>query len=227
MVAPVFPKSTLAWTDRVDQISNVLAIDPNSLAAEVISIENTLGAMPQVENTPLVGNPVTYSTVSSRISDGLLGNQRPYSSLSASNFSVYNRQGSGTKYGQYNTFSVLYDPFKFYNGSDITIQTNGVYLVDQTQTWASYTQGWIASYIQVAQDVVKGDRFRWDFQSSGIGSYQSGRFAQTGAHWMGILHKGDRVRVVSENETTLNPYPIINSFLKIFLLRATPPNQFG
>lgn len=224
---PIFPKSTFGWTDRVDQISNVLANDPNSLASEVISMENTLGAMPHVENNPFAGNPVTYSTVGARITDTLHGNQHPYASLSANPFSVFNGQKSGTKFGQYNVFSVVYDPFKMYNGSDITLPCTGLWHISQDQTWVWYNQGWMGSAIQVSQNIVIGDTWRWNFPSSGIGSYSNDRFAQTKSSWLGLLPKGSRVRVVSENETALNPYPVVNSYLRAYCLRTSPNGQIG
>lgn len=228
MVAPIFPKSTFGWTDRVDQISNVLANDPNSLAAEVISMENTLGAQVQVESGPYIGNAVAYSTVNARITDTLQGNQKPYSSVSnTGGFSVYNGQGSGTKFGQYNPYNVSYDPFNMYNGSDITLGCTGLWDIYTTQTWAWYNQGWVGHAIVVDNTVFDSTIHRWDFPASGIGSYGTGRYIQTSVRWTGLLGKGNRVRVVSENETTLNPYPVINSFLRCFCLRTSPSGQVG
>lgn len=228
MTAPIFPKSTFGWSDRVDQISNVLANDPNSLAAEVVSIENTLGAQVQVEAGPYIGNAVTYSNVNARITDTLQGNQKPYVSLAnTAGFSVYNGQGEGTKYGQYNTYNALYDPFKQYNGSDITLGCTGLWDIYTVQTWVWYSQGWLGHAIVVSNDVVDGDIWRWDFPNSGIGSYSNNRYVQTRVRWSGLLPKGTRVRVVSENETSNNPYPVVNSYLRAFCDRTSPSGQIG
>ena len=70
----VYPKGVFSWTDRTNLVSNVLASDVNSLAADLIAVENAIGTTPNVESSPLAGNPVTYATVNARISDVQQGN---------------------------------------------------------------------------------------------------------------------------------------------------------
>jgi hypothetical protein len=228
MTQPVFPKSILSWTDRVDQISNVLANDPNSIAADLISVESVLGTMPQVEASPFTGNPVTYNTVNARLSDMLAGNQHPVCTLNFNNLTVANTAKSGTHYGAYNSYNALYDPFSYFNGTDVTIQSTGLYIIDAYQSWQWYDQGFVGMGLIISNTFTKGDIWKWSgFSSSGNGSYTDDRFANTGLTWLGILSAGTRVRIISENNTNLNPYPLPNGYLRVYAERKTPPGQIG
>jgi len=227
MTAPIYPKSVVPWTDRVDEQDVIFAKDPNSLAAEIISLENTLGTMPHRENAPYTGPAVTYGNVGARISDVLAGSLHPYCSLTANNFSVFNNQGPGTKFGQYNVFRKNYDPFGYYNGSDITIQASGLYLITATQSWAWNNSGYLRQDLVIANTVVCGDMWQWNFAGSGPGDYQNNRFATTNFTWIGGIPAGQRVRVLSENGTSKNPYPVADSWFRAYCLRKLPGNISG
>ena len=227
MTQPVFPKSILSWTDRIDEVNVVFANDPNTLAAEVISIENTLGAQPQVENAPYSGNPVTYSTVSARISDVLAGNQMPYCSVTTSVMPVFNQQLAGTQFGQFNVFNKVYDPFGYYNGSDITVQASGLYLITGAQNWGWNDSGYLNHSLFIDGLWMAGERWDWNFASFGPGFFENERPATTSFTWMGAIPAGQRIQVVSENGTSFNPYPVSNSWLRLFCLRKLPANALG
>ena len=227
MTQPIFPKSILSWADRVDEVNVIWANDPNSLAAEVISIENTLGAMPQVEPSPYVGNPITYSTVGARISDVLAGNQNPYCSITTTQDFVYNNQFAGTNWGHYNTFSKVYDPYGYYNGSDITVQASGLYLITGSQTWDYHDSGYLWHQLFIDDLWMAGHRWDWDFAGFGPAFFEPVRQANTAFTWMGAIPAGKRIRVVSENGTSFNPYPISNSWLRLYCLRKLPANALG
>ena len=227
MTAPVFPKSVISWTDRVDNVNVVYANDPNQLAAEIISIENTLGTMPQVEDDPYTGPPVTYSTVDARISDVLAGNQMPYCSVNISQFYVYNNQSWGSFFGHLNTFTKVYDPFGFYNGSDITIPTSGLYLVTGSQDWGWHDSGYLRHSLYINGSWWAGAMWNWLFGSFGPGFYDPDRDAHTSWTHVGPLAAGTRLQVVSENGTSFNPYPCSNSWLRVYCLRKLPPNALG
>lgn len=227
MTQPVFPKSVLSWTDRVDEVNVVWANDPNSLAAEIIAIENTLGAQPQVESAPYAGNPVTYDTVGARISDVLAGNQMPYCSVTVSQDYVYNNQGWGTYFGHINTFSKVYDPFGYYNGSDITIQASGLYLVTGHQEWSWFDSGFFQHSLYVDGNWWAGAMWNWLFGSFGPAYYNADRNANTSWTWVGPLAAGQRLQVVSENGTSFNPCTISNSWMRLYCLRKLPPNALG
>lgn len=227
MSIPVYPKALAGWTDKIDQVNTVFAADPNSLAAEILAIESTLGRMPQVEGSPPLGTPVTYGSVSERITDTLLGNQLPYVSLYAPAFNV--GYGTAPIAGIFNRYRVLADPHGFFNGSDITIPADGIYLVDVYQAWAPFTTGYVQVGLTINNVWTRGDIWKWDFPDIGaaflgrpqVDNYPN-RNATHGFLWMGSLSKGDRIRVTSENGTPFNPYPTVGATLKAFYLRALP-----
>jgi hypothetical protein len=224
MTQAVFPKSIFPWTDRVDEVNVVFANDPNSLAAEIVAVENTLGTMPQVEKAPYSGNPVSYSSVDARISDVLAGNQLPYCSITINQFFVYNNQGPGSFFGHFNTFSKVYDPFGYYNGSDITIQASGLYIVTSSQQWGWHDSGYLRHSLYCDGIWFAGDRWDWDFAGFGPAFYEPSRQASTSFSWMGPLTAGQRLQVVSENGTSFNPFPVTNSWMRLVCLRKLPAN---
>jgi hypothetical protein len=223
----IFPNSILSWTNRVDQVNVIWANDPNTLAAEIIAIENTLGVTPQVEENPYAGNPITYNSVGARISDVLAGNQMPYCSVSVSQDAVYNNQGPGTFFGHVNTFQKIYDPFGFYNGSDITIQASGLYLITGSQQWGWHDSGYLRHSLYCGGVWFAGMRWDWNFADFGPAFYEPSRPANTSFTWLGPLAAGTRVQVISENGTSFNPFPISNSWMRLYCLRKLPPNALG
>lgn len=223
MTAPIFPKALSSWTDRINNVDTVWAADPNSLAAEIISIESTLGTMPQVESGTPTGGPVTYSNVSTRINAAMLQSAHPYVELYASNFKVGHGSWNG---GSFNTYKVVEDTFKYFNGSDITVQAAGVYIIDAYQTWDYYTSGYVALNLAINNTFARGDLWKWDFPTSGPSySTYNGRWATTSFTWMGALAKGERIRIASENGTSKNPYTIVNSTLRMYYLRSLTSAQ--
>ncbi len=227
MTAPVFPKSVEPWTDRIDQVNVIWANDVNQLAAEIISIENTLGVMPHQEKAPYTGSAITYNSVDARISDVLAGNQMPYCSVSVSSDFVWNNQLSGTNWGHFNTYQKVYDPFGYYNGSDITVQASGLYLITGSQSWSWHDSGYLWHSLYIDDIWMCGHRWDWDFAPFGPAFYEADRFANTAFTWMGAIPAGKRIRVVSENGTSFNPYPISNSWLRLYCLRKLPANALG
>jgi hypothetical protein len=218
MVAPIYPRALVSWTDRIDGTDIVWAADPNRLAAEIISIEQTLGAMPQVEPNVPVGNPVTYSSVSARISDTMLGGQLPYVSLTNPKFKL--ARGGGYYNGSFNTFNVVSDHWKYFNGSDITIEAPGVYQIDGSQSWPHQTSGYVMSMLVINTARMRIDRWDWaNYDPTGTD------YASTDLHWTGVLSKGDRIRVASQNATSQNPTTVTFSNLTVQYLRDLPPTS--
>jgi hypothetical protein len=228
MTTAVFPKSIVPWTDRVDEVNVIWANDPNTLAAEVIAIEKTAGAMPQVEKAPYAGNPVTYSTMDARISDVLAGNQMPYASISSTSFYSHNtdRWGGGRR-GHLNTYNKLYDPFGFYNGSDFTVPATGLYLVFGQQNWEWHDSGYCFHHCYVDGNWACGHRWDWDFGSSGPSYYDPDRPLTTAFSALLPIAAGKRVQSVSENGTSRSPYYISSSYLRIYCLRKLPQSALG
>lgn len=222
-MAAIYPKAVSTWTPRIDEVDIVWANDPNSLAAEIIATENTLGPMPHVESKPVVGNPISYPNVSARITDTFLGNQHPYVELSTSSFYTY-YSSTGFDHGQYVNFRAAYDSHGYFNGSDITIKADGLYLIDSYVTWEYYNSGYVMSFIVINGVNSKSDRWSWnDFSRSGPSDANyGGRWATTQPMWMGSLRAGTRVRIMAENGTPKNPYQVMNAYVRCYYLRALP-----
>ena len=228
MSAPIFPKSIVPWTDRVDELDVVWARDPNSLAAEIISIESILGVMPHVEKSPYSGNPVTYATVDARISDVLAGTLHPYVTLTATNFYSYNdEQWGGGRRGHVNSYNKIYDSGNCYNGSDITLPVSGLWLITGQQTWEWHDSGYCFHHCYVDDDWRCGHRWDWDFASAGPGYYDNSRQLTTYFSALIPVAAGKRVQSISENGTSRNPYKILTSNLSAYCLRKLPPNALG
>src|SRR5579862_3663844 len=149
-VVPVFPNAIFTWQDRVDQVNIDFANDINSVASDLISVESTLGANPQVEsNPPSGGTPLTYSSVSSRISDAMQNAQLPVCILRADPFVVNN-----TSVGQLTNFNSVYDPYSMFNGTDMSIIANGWYMFTVHQTWSWWSDGYSHTYLSTSGNNV-------------------------------------------------------------------------
>jgi hypothetical protein len=223
-IKPVFPKAIFSWTDRVDEISNVFANDPNSLASEIISVEKTLGTNPQNESAPFSGTAVNYSSVNARITDTMLGNQHPYVSLLRENFFLTGRDGDGLEAVAISTYNRQYDPWNWYNGADVTIGSTGLYLIKARTTWDWFNQGFLLAHMYINGSDWESDLWPWEVFSPehAPGRYAEGRWATTSLTWVGVLQEGMRVTVGLENGTNKSPYKIINNDLRVYTLRKMP-----
>lgn len=222
MTNAVFPKSIAPWTDRIDEVDVIWANDPNTLAAEIIAIETVLGVMPQVEKSPYIGNPVTYASVDARMSDLLAGTLHPWVQLSATNFYCYNNEQYKGQYGHCNSYNKVYDEYNLYNGSDITIQASGLYLIIGQQTWEWHDSGYCFHHCYVDNNWRCGDRWYWNFASTGPGHYQDTRTMTTYFSTLIPVTAGQRVQGISENGTSRNPYHVLSSSLSAYCLRKLP-----
>src|SRR5580692_11090897 len=129
-IQPVYPNGILSWTDRTDDVNEVDANDVNTLASDLISVETTLGTTVEIEPSPPVGTPITYSSASARITDAMNNRQMPVSSLVSNSAVVGN-----TTTGVMNKYVVAYDPYGVYNGNDITIPSDGWWYISASQIW--------------------------------------------------------------------------------------------
>lgn len=214
-----FPNAIFSWTNRINDTDVVWAADPNSMAAEILAIENNIGAKAQIESGVPVGNPVTYKNVSSRITGAMNGTNLPYVSLYNTQFNV----GYGTAADAnavYFNFKKLQDTYGYFNGSDITVKASGVYAVDSYTAFQWYNQGFCASYLIINGVVNSSDYWKWNFAARGKGAYTDDRFGVVQWSWLGTLNKGDRVRVGFENGTTRSSYRIENTSLKMQYIRS-------
>lgn len=220
-----YPKSIDSWTNRINGTDVVWAADPNSLAAEIIAIEQALGTVPNVESKPPVGTPVTYSNVNARISDTMLRNQAPYVTMRSGGFYL---NGQGPTQTQFvNHREQQYDPYGYFNGTDITTQASGLYMIDVMTIWNYYASGYCATTLNIRGLDVIYDCWRWDFPTTGPVALQWNlpyyeRGGLTHISWMTPLKQGDRVRVKVENGTPKNPIGVHSSYLTMHYLRALP-----
>jgi hypothetical protein len=229
MTNPTYPSGVFSWgTDRVDYESIDLAEDANSLAAEVVALESTLGTDAQTESSPVAGNPVSYATVDARISDNLAGNQLPVCILGNPSLQVPNFQSAGTNYGAWNTYSnVNFDPFNMYNGTDVTIPALGLWRITIGQQWDWWSTGYHACYFYLNNNYFRQDIWHWDFAGNSPGGwwYTVDDIPRPGSNkitWEGILGEGDRIQVLSENGCPDTPHRTFDQEFKAVFVRSVP-----
>jgi hypothetical protein len=223
----VYPNGIFTWTDKQDNSDDVMAIDPNSLAAEVEAIENTMGVLTATEKSPPSGQPLEYPSVDARLSAMANNANMPLSELSSSATSVPNWIGAGTSYGQWNVYAPAYDPFGFFNGSDITIPDNGWYRVSAGQMWSWWSIGYDMISLYENASLLQQDLWSWELTGNvPAGQYQAGaniqRPGSTHIEWEGRLYANDRIRVLSENGTTNSPQSVSNLWLKVSFVASIP-----
>jgi hypothetical protein len=228
MTNAVYPTGILPWTDRLDDVDDVLAIDPNTLAAEVEAVERVLGALPYTEKVPPSGQPIQYATVDARLSALANNSNAPLSEVTSASTTVPNWQGVGTNFGQWNVYTAAYDPFSFFNGSDITIPDNGWYRVIAGQTWSWWSIGYNLLSIYSGATLLQQSKWDWDFTGNvPTGQWQGGngthRDGDTHVSWEGRLYAGSRIRVLSENGTSNPVQPVSNLWLKVAFVATIPP----
>jgi len=226
---PVYPAGIFPWADRIDNVNIDFANDINSVVAELESIETTLGTNPQIETNPPTGTSITYPSVSARLSDAMNNNNLPVCSLSATQLTFGN-----TTIGQLNNYTKNYDPYKMFNGTDVTAPVNGWYTIIAHQTWLWQNNGYSYTTLTLngSNNVIADHLIDWQF--SGNTSTSSGftprwqvfgkRNRLANIAWSGLLHKGDRVSVTSENGTAAAQITITNLFLKAACMRTLPIN---
>lgn len=230
MTRAIFPQSIAAWTDRIDEIDTVWANDPNSIAAEVGAIESVLGVMPQVEKFPITGTgTIAYDSVDARLSDMVAGSHIPVMSLSSPEQHINNWRGAGAEYGEWNTYGVDYDPFGMYNGTDVTIPADGWYSVSIAQTWEWWSTGYHGHWFWIDNRYYRHHHWHWDFHGNEEGgwwyrSQSEQRSATTNIDWQGILHKGQRLRALSENGCPHTPHRTFDMSFAISFVRSVASN---
>lgn len=212
-VSAVYPNGILPWTPRVDNQDTVWAKDPNQLAAEIMSIEGTLGTNPHVESSTPTGASVSYSNVSGRIHDVQMGNQNPSVTLATSTFYVPYTGNVNTIAdvpGYLNSYALFGgDGFGFFNGTDITLPASGWYTVFASQRvwWAASGTAqmtlWFQDGAQVSQDV-----WHWNFPTNNAGGAWGTHNKHMRVFWQGWLPAGMRISVYTWNGTSNNPMKV-------------------
>lgn len=231
-VVPVFPNGLFQWTDRIDEVNIDFAEDINSVASDLISVENTLGTNPQIEkNSPNGSPPVTYGDVDDRISDAMNNALVPVCILRSAPFAVNN-----TLAGVTTPFNLVYDPYNMYNGTDLTINVNGWFMFTVHQTWSWWNDGYSHTYLTTSGNNVDEDLIDWTFagnvQGSGGGvigpnGQTTTRWQQFGnrpriAHisWQGRCTPGERVSVLAENGTSNASLQVTYTAFKVSMIKT-------
>lgn len=223
MVQAIYPKGVVPWVPRKDLVNVVYAADPNTIAAEVGAIETTLGTNPQKETAPPVGSTVVYSTVSGRIHAAVVGSLLPVCTLSNNSFTVSNSAATGS----FNTYNVLDDGFGYYNGSDITAQADGWYILSAEERVDWWSSGYMHVTLYIGNTWISDDHWSWDFPENGHGGRWNGRNHVMSTVWQGVVHKGQRIRVKTENGTGRANIGVSDAFLRASFIRQVSANQAG
>ena len=223
MAKAVYPNGIVQWVPRIDEVNVVYANDPNTLAVEIQAVEATVGTTPQVESGPPAGSPVTYATLSSRVTAANNNAELPYVSL-------VNQPGFFINQGQqvFNRYSNQEaDPYGMWNGTDLTIACNGWWAIHADQKWNQHGnnfRGGNVLFLYLNGTWIDADIWDW---SANFGNtqynYATNIFASNGftrIAWQGQLHKGDRIQILSANSTFCPGIQITNMTLKAFCHRT-------
>lgn len=214
----IFPKALFSWVNRIDHTDIDFAEDINSVANELIGVETTLGIQPQVENSPAVGGPVTYTNVSARISATASGTNLPVVELNGSNQNVATGQQVITSY------NVKYDPFQMWNGRNITIPVGGWWVVTAHNVWRDpfVGAGFSLMIMELNQNVVDTDVWNWALPNHNLWPLPVGSSSAGVNHcfFQGLANKGDQFSVLTTNGTYENPHQIKHAALKAHLVRV-------
>lgn len=231
---PAYPKGRFEWTDKVDEVSNVMAADVNSLAAEIISLEYILGEMIHWEEDAflLASEIIFYDTLDARISDAMACNRHPYCELSLVPFGCPNGDVFNfNRPPRFNSFVPIFDEFGFFNGSDCTIGLGGLYRIDGWQFWPFNDNGYVAHHLYIDGVWQHHDRFDWNFPNDGPAQWDrtglATRPGMTFFSWTGNLNPGQRVQCYSENGTSVNLQQINQGGLRCYALREPPGTSYG
>lgn len=220
-VTPVYPNGIVPWVNRVDLVNTIYAIDPNTLAAEIVALEGTIGVNPQIESAPPVGNAVNYSTFGARVHDVLMGSQLPVCTVMNSSFTV----PTSGEYGTNNSYpNAIYDPFSMTNGSGITVKATGWYVVTAQQIVDRFSSGYAHIVLNVTSGEVCDDFWNWDFPANGSGGQWNGRGHTMSCTWQGAIQAGQRIWVSTENGVG-SPMGCRNAYLRASYKRTLPPGQ--
>jgi hypothetical protein len=194
-----YPSSIFPWTPRINNVNIVWAADPNSLAAEIQAIESIIGTNPNIEPDTPSGIPVTYPTVSARISGAFQGQQVPYCLVVGKNVNTLASQTAAL-----NVYYKASDEFEMWNGSDLTIPFDGWYVLTHQELWdaaGNRPNGLVASDLMLNGGVTTRTQWRFDYPLPDTSWDIMGNYGYTTMAWQGLLHAGDRVQVRSVNGT--------------------------
>jgi hypothetical protein len=224
-MSATYPNGIFAWTPKVDLVTEVDANDVNSMATEIQGIETIVGTTPQIEPSPPVGSAITYATMSSRLSAAMNNANLPVAVLT-------NAKGFFINAGQqiYNTYTRTYDPYGIFNGSDVTVPVGGYWSIDVMQRWNQHGnnfRGGNAMFLILNGNTtafLDGDIWSWDdFFGDSQYNYAANVVAANGwtkVNWEGLLNKGDRLQLLSINQTFCPGIQVTNMTLHTHCIKT-------
>lgn len=221
----------------------IYAADPNTLASEIAAVESTVGLNPQIESQPISGSPVSYSSLSARVSAAMRGDTHPYVDLfnvratsSTYAFTVGHKLATDSNsidYAVYNPpYSIAYQPpyanatTAYVNSGYITIRDTGLWYIEANQVWdaMSSPQGYVKLFLEIGHgNLVRQDLFNYgQFPTGGSNTFGETYAFQNGythVEFMGVITAGTTVRCLSGNSTPINPFGVKSSTLRAYMIR--------
>jgi len=222
MTKAIYPGGIFQWTPRQDFVSVADANDVNLLATEVQGVETTVGTNPQIEPSPPTGSAVTYGTLSSRVTDAMNNAQMPIAVLT-------NAKGFFINAGQqvFNTYQQTFDPYGIWNGQDMTVPVNGYWSIHADQKWnqkGNNFRGGNVLFLYLNGSWISADIWEWSTAFADAQyNYATNVFQSNGytrVTWEGLLHKGDRIQLLSANSTFCPGIQITNMSLHTHCVRT-------
>lgn len=223
-VKAVYPNGIVPWTNRVDRLNTVYALDPNTLAAELVAVQSTLGTNPQIEASTPVGSKVTYPNVNARIHDVMTGHHLPVVSLKTGQITVLNdgqthRAGYGSVYDP--------EPIRAFNGIDINVNASGWWVVTASASFPWQSSGWYMMQLSVAGNIVDEDWWSWDFSENKPGGNWHNAPKLLSCFYQGAIQNKQRISVFIRNSSSASEIQLNNALLKASYHRDVPVNVSG
>lgn len=223
-MSSIYPDGVVSWVPRINNVDIIWANDPNSLADELIAIESIVGVNPQIETGVSSGSPITYATVSDRIAALARGVNLPYVTLE--NVTRTPIRHGDRYFHTYGPASYNADPFNMYNGADITVPADGIWVMFSKTHWDSEGRdidGFCQHHMYLNDEWIDFDTWRWDFPNSYYWPRDIiGNLGINKLTYLGPLHKGDRFQLMSINGCSFSPLSVAYSTLRAQMIREMP-----
>lgn len=120
------------------------------------------------------------------------------------------------------------DPYNIWNGQDLTIPCNGWWSIRADQKWNQHGNNFVG--LNILFLYLNGswiDFAHWDWNAWLAQPQQVHQFAAnlgsngwTQLRWEGLLHKGDRIQLLSSNATYCPGIQVTNMTLKAYCHRT-------
>jgi hypothetical protein len=223
-----YPNSIFFWQPRIDQQNIVFANDPNTLANEIIAVEQAVGVNPQIEKHPPTGTGFTYRSLDSRVSAAMGNWEMPFGYFYNPGFFI----GQGQQL--YNTYRVGFDPYGYFNGQDLTIRKAGFYSIHANQKWNQQGDNFIGGNVLIMLwngKLVDAEMWQWDnFFGNSAYKFASNAYSGNGfsrVRWQGALAAGDHIQFLSVNSTFCPGINVSNVEMSYVCYRIFPVGTQG